>query len=101
MNNVSELGESFRQSRKEMWVILAAWTFFLLWTGIACTVLPPGEVGEEVVIPTLFGIPQWVALGVILPWLGALVFIFWFALRFMKDTNLGEMDSAEIEESDS
>ena len=84
-NPEESLAESFHQSRREMWVILVAWTIFFLWSGITCVILTP-EKGEPV--PTLFGIPKWAALGVILPWICAISFIFWFAGRFMKDTQL-------------
>ncbi|MEM1294825.1 MAG: DUF997 family protein [Verrucomicrobiota bacterium] len=102
MSGGSELRESFRQSRREMWVILAAWAFFLLWTGIACTILPPQELSNGT-IPTVLGIPQWVVFAVVLPWIGALIFICWFALRFMKDTDLSSIEPAQPDggESDS
>tara|TARA_R110002096_G_scaffold273422_9_gene467275 strand:- start:13711 stop:14022 length:312 start_codon:yes stop_codon:yes gene_type:complete len=94
-DNAVELGESFRQSKREMWVILGAWVFFLLWTGISCAVLTPNEVSEANPMPTVLGIPRWAAFGIVLPWFGALAFIFWFASRFMKDTNLGPGDGEE------
>ncbi len=84
-----DLGASFRQSRREMWVILAAWTAFLLWSGITCAALTP-EPGDPV--PTLLGVPRWAALGVMLPWICAIGFIFWFAGCFMQDTDLGTGD---------
>lgn len=81
-----DLADSFRQSRREMAVMLGTWLAFFLWTGIACTLLAYWEPGEPVA--RLFGMPRWAFVGVALPWLAANGFIAWFALRFMKDTDL-------------
>lgn len=80
------LGESFRQARKEMFVIIGAWAFFLLWTAGVCAWSSGLEPGKPV--PTLFGMPRWAVLGVILPWLAACVFTAWFSMVFMQDTDL-------------
>ncbi|MFT5465016.1 MAG: hypothetical protein ACI8UO_000102 [Verrucomicrobiales bacterium] len=85
--NAVELGESFRQTRREMFVMLGGWLVFFLWTGICGWLFSQFKAGEEV--PLLFGMPKWAFIGVVLPWIAANVFIFWFAGRFMKDTNLG------------
>lgn len=82
-----ELGESFRQSRREMFVMLGAWFVFLIWTGVCGATLSRFEPGEEV--PVFMGIPRWALIGIVTPWLVANVFIVWFASCFMKDTNLG------------
>ncbi len=80
------LGDSFRQSRRELFFILGTWLVFFVWiTGSgALTAFERGE-GE---VATLLGMPRWVALSVALPWLAANGVIFFFALRFMKDTDL-------------
>lgn len=85
--SAAELGESFRQTRREMIVMLGAWLTFFVWTGVCGALLSRFEPGEEVA--TLFGFPRWAFIGIVIPWLLANVFIFWFAGCFMKDTNLG------------
>lgn len=80
------LGDSFRQSRRELFFILGTWVFFFFWimaTGWL-TAFEPIE-GE---VAMLLGMPRWVVLTVALPWLAANAVIFFFALRFMKDTDL-------------
>ncbi len=81
--------------------MVGAWVVFFSWVTIACATSAferpaPGDSA----IPTILGIPRWVALGIGLPWLSANLFIAWFALRFMKDTPLpadGAPDSPDPE----
>ena len=89
------LGDSFRQARREMWIMLAAWVFFFLWVMLTCSRLAfaDPDAPEGRTIPTLFGMPKWVALGIAIPWIASNGFIIWFALGFMKDTALPEHDS--------
>ena len=82
------LGASFRQARREMWVMLGAWIVFFLWVTLTCSRLAFLEPEADGTIPTLLGLPRWVAIGIAIPWLAANVFIIWFALGFMKDTPL-------------
>ena len=37
----------------------------------------------------ILGIPDWIFWGVLLPWAAATAFTGWFALRYMKDEDLG------------
>ncbi|MFP6878814.1 MAG: YhdT family protein [Roseibacillus sp.] len=81
-----KLGESFRQSRRETLVIIGAWLVFLIWTGLVCgfgSRLDPNQP-----VTTVLGMPRWVFLGVVLPWIAACGFTFWFSMIFMKDTDL-------------
>jgi len=90
-----QLGESFRQSRKELWVMLGAWVVFFAWTVGYCSQNAFADPnGEEARI--LFGIPRWVLFGIALPWLVANGFIIWFAACFMKDTPLGDESAEEV-----
>ncbi len=82
------LGRSFRQARKEMWVMLGAWIVFFLWVTISCARTAFAEPGEHGEITTFLGMPSWVATGIAIPWVAANLFIIWFALGFMKDTPL-------------
>jgi hypothetical protein len=81
-----QLGESFREARRETVVIVLAWLAFLIWTGFVCGFGSQLKQGEEVVIA--FGMPRWVFLGVVFPWLAACGFTFWFSIFYMKDTDL-------------
>lgn len=80
------LDSSYRQSLRELRFILAAWVGFALWIVGVGALTAFHAPGEEV--PLLLGMPRWVVLSVILPWLAAFGLIYWFALKFMKDTNL-------------
>ena len=81
-----ELGESFRQASRESVVIVIGWLVFLIWTATVCAFGWGGESREPV--PTWMGLPRWVIFGVILPWLAACGFTFWFTMFYMKDTDL-------------
>ena len=81
-----QLGESFRQARRETAVIVLAWLAFLIWTGFVCGFGSHLKPGEEIV--TAFGMPRWVFQGVVLPWIAACGFTFWFSMFYMKDTDL-------------
>ncbi|MCB1086577.1 MAG: DUF997 family protein [Verrucomicrobiae bacterium] len=84
-----ELAASYRQSRKEMWVMLAAWAVFFLFVTAVCASLG-GSRETDGSIPTLMGFPRWVCLGIAIPWVAANVFIYWFSFHFMKDTPLDD-----------
>jgi hypothetical protein len=81
-----QLGESFRQSRREMFVILVAWLVFAAWTGLVCGIGSRLDLEEP--MRMTMGMPSWVFFGVVVPWLAACLFTFWLAGRFMKDTEL-------------
>lgn len=83
-----DLASSFRQSRKEFRFMLGAWVFFALWTGGYNALFAGGRDGEA--IELVGGMPSWVFYGVALPWVLALATTIWFAMAYMKDTDLGE-----------
>lgn len=87
-----DLGESFRQSRREFRFQIVAWIGFATWT-VGYNVLRAGD-DPDAPTRTVFGMPEWVFYGVALPWVAALVLTIWFALCFMKDTDLGGEEEA-------
>jgi len=86
-SSTDSLADSFRQSKRELGLMLGAWVGFAAWTTIAGAVLGFHEAGESVA--TVFGMPRWVVVTVALPWVVANGFVIWFATRFMQDTDLG------------
>jgi len=93
-DTTESLGDSFRQSRRELWFMLIAWIVFavVVTTVGAFTAFARPAAGEESVA-LLLGMPRWVVLTVLLPWIAGNGVIFYFATWFMKDTAL--IDSAE------
>jgi len=84
-----ELGASFRQSRRELWFMVTTWSVFAVWTvGYNATHAFGAGEGASIV----WGLPRWVAFGVAIPWAIALALTIAFALFFMKDTDLGEVE---------
>ena len=47
---------------------------------------------------TMMGVPKWVFIGIVAPWLVADVFTTWFCFCYMKDDDLGgEGEDAAVE----
>jgi len=89
----------WRSSLREALLILLVWgalcavtlaVSFLLGSGIA-----PGR------LRAVAGIPLWVIWGVIVPWIAAVIFSWWFAFRFIEDHELeaveGESEGDNVE----
>ena len=95
----ADLGDSFRQSRKEFYFMVASWCVFAVWT-ISYVGLKGGQKEGEP-LQLMWGMPEWVVLGILLPWVFGLGLTVWFALRFMKDTDLdpGASDRINGEEA--
>ena len=74
---------NLRQSRRELWLILLAWLGCAIWVMSYCSVNGYNLSPEEV--STVLGFPDWVFRGVVLPWMIANIFTFWFCLRFLKN----------------
>ena len=88
-----ELGESFRQSRRELTFQLITWTVFASWVVGYCA-NTAFEAESETVVTTL-GMPSWIVWGIAVPWLVAFAVTVVFAGWFMQDTALVD-DSMEI-----
>lgn len=78
----------FLHTRREALVVLACWGLMLLWTVGLCSQMGYELKPEDAISP--LGLPHWVLWGILVPWLAAGVFTFWFALIFMVDDDLGE-----------
>lgn len=87
---VEDLAASFRQSRKEFWFMVMTWVAFAAWTLGFNFLFAKGEEGEAVEV--VFGMPKWVVFGIAIPWMIALGLTIWFAMFYMKDTDLGRTD---------
>lgn len=98
----TNLAASFRQTRRELWFMIAAWIVFAAWTvGYNAAHAFGGETSGQ---DPILGMPRWVTLGIFLPWLAALALTVWFAMRFMKDTPLHDCaddDARGLESFDS
>ena len=81
-----QLGESFRQARRELRFQLTTWTLFATWVVGYCGLTAFDA--EKPDLDTALGLPGWVVWGVGAPWVVAFVVTVWFAGWFMKDTEL-------------
>ena len=94
-----DLGESFRQSRKELWFMLVSWAVFLIWT-LSYNSTHAFDMEKSGIDP-IIGMPQWVFFGILVPWVAALVLTICFAMFFMKDTELLDVESEQASSDDS
>lgn len=89
-----DTGASYRQSKRELYVMIAAWAVTGLWVlGYNSQAAYAAE--TEVPVQMLFGLPRWTVLGWLLPLLVANAFTIWFCLRFMQDEPMEELPEDE------
>ena len=81
----------FLHSLREAWVVLVVWVACLLWTvGYSCFVGYRDP--EDVSI--LLGMPDWIVIGVALPWGLSTLFTLVFSLWFIADDKLEDLGAA-------
>jgi len=90
-----QLGESFRQARRELRFQLTTWALFALWVVGFCGV--NAFDAETSDVETILGMPSWVVLGIAVPWFVAFLVTVYFSGWFMQDTDL--VDDSESPES--
>jgi hypothetical protein len=77
-----------RNARREGLIIMAVWAAALAWTVGFCYSRGYHRAPEQ--IQLVFGFPDWVFWGIVLPWALCLAFSFWFCFFFMADDDLGQ-----------
>jgi len=70
--------------------MLGAWAFFCVWVLVAAAMSAYGTDDPDAAL--VLGLPAWVAWGLLLPWVSALVVTLWFAGWGMQDTPLEDED---------
>ena len=86
----------FLRARREAAIVLVAFVLWLVWTvGVSWRLGYHWKPGE---VEMFFGFPSWVFWGVLVPWISATLFSVIFALRFIRDDDLGE--TADTNEPD-
>lgn len=82
-----ELDPVYLNSKREAKVILGVFALFALYTVFTCYAFGLRQQAvnaEPQDFSLLFGMPSWVAWGVVLPWLLANIVTGWFCFGFMK-----------------
>ena len=85
-----ELDPIFVDSVRESGWIIAMWVCCFVWTLTICLSYGYQETVDPATFKTVYGIPAWVAYGIVLPWLIADIVTIWFCVFKMKDGDLGE-----------
>ena len=68
------------------WIVLCGWT--LAWT--ATRGYWTEENSQLTAVPTVLGMPSWVAWGIAFPWIISTAFTTWFCLAYMRDDDFDE-----------
>ena len=83
-----------RSSRREAIVVFVTWLCAMTYTVTYCYHYGYGQSLDD--LKFVFGIPDWVFWGIVVPWGVCSIVAYWFSYRFMQDEDLGK----ELEESD-
>ena len=98
-----EWDPTFRNARRETWVILGVWGACMLWSVPYCYLNGYITAGQSVNpgdVAYVWGMPKWAFFGVFVPWLLADVATTVFCFWYMADDNLGEAhEGADLEEA--
>ncbi|MCE9532371.1 MAG: hypothetical protein K8T89_14810 [Planctomycetes bacterium] len=94
--------ETFKNSRREAWVVWIVWFFALIWTvgycylngyshAADCWLVKNGiaDVRPAAITQHRFGMPMWICYGIVAPAIVCSVFTFLFGFFGMKDDALG------------
>lgn len=83
----------FLHARREAIVVFCTWLAALAWSVPYCYgngyYTEPGGFDPET-FHLMWGLPEWVVWGLVVPWLAANVFTVWFCFGYMVDDDLGE-----------
>lgn len=103
MTSREDAAHLFRHARREAVLVLVIWFGALVWS-VGYSYLrgyqghdPDGWLVTSglAVVPDpahpamLLGIPRWIVIGILTPWVLCSLFTVWFGLRGMKDGDLG------------
>lgn len=73
-------------SRREAVLVFTVWALALLYTISVCYWWGYQRPVEDLTF--VFGVPDWVFWGLVVPWFACLAFNFWFSFWFMQDAEL-------------
>lgn len=82
-----EFDPVFVHARREAIVILFLWVLCLIWTISVYSFWGHNRAADDVEL--WLGIPDWVFLSVVAPWLVIDLISVWFCFSFMRDDDLG------------
>ena len=89
-----DTGASFRQSLRELRVMLIVWAVaFVRVIGYCST--HAYAAGDEQPVRLVLGFPAWAFYGWVLPLMAANVFTLWFCLKFMQDEPMEQLPEEE------
>jgi len=77
-----------RSARREALVVLAVWIAAMSYTVGYCYLNGYNRSAES--LKFVFGFPDWVFWGIVVPWVACAVFSFGFGAIFVRDEDLGE-----------
>ena len=92
MTNAPEDDPVLKSATREALLIGAAWFAAAAYTTGYCYWNGYGRSAQD--LRFVWGVPDWVFWGILVPWAACLAFSVWFALRFMRDDAVDAAASA-------
>ena len=77
-----------RSARREACVVLLIWLAAMSWSVSYCYTYGYGRAAAD--IRLIFGFPDWVFWGIVVPWVTCTGISLWFGATFVRDEDLGE-----------
>ena len=75
-------------SFREAIVVVSVWLIAMTWTITVCYRMGYNRPVED--LKFVYGFPDWIFWGIVVPWGVCIVISFWFGATFMRDEDLGE-----------
>ena len=83
----------YRNGLREALVALGAWAVCACYSLTYCYYAAYDLEAEQ--LKVVWGIPQWIVVGILLPWMVALAFAWWYCFRWTRDDDLGVCPAAD------
>jgi len=83
----------YRNALRESLVALGAWAVCACYTLTYCSFEAYGVEGE--LVKVIWGIPEWILVGILLPWALAIGFAWWYCFRCIQDDDLSSPPAAD------
>jgi hypothetical protein len=77
-----------RSARREACVVFLIWLTAMIWSVSFCYARGYGRAAAD--IQLIFGFPDWVFWGIVVPWVTCTGISIWFGATFVRDEDLGE-----------
>lgn len=93
MSQPENHAEDLRHSRREAMITLVVWAVATLYSVGYCYTFGHGRSAESLTF--IWGFPDWVFVGILVPWTACTVFSIWFSGYYMTDYEWADSELAD------